>query len=270
MVCDKNFKWYNILVGQTDTSVTSSGQELMDAIKAIFKGGLKALWDLAKACGTDGCPSMRSTGDYAGVTARDEGESLTAKLKADLNVDLLQFHCAAHILTLCLKNAIATLPKHWIPHIRAVYRKFKDDWATVNTPDFWSKLDPGNKVGSSTAKGKKRDVLLSAGKGVTDTNWGLNSLMEGILTEVVATVKKFEITVQPTQHMCGYWIEELESNLKVMFMKPDDEGLEAPAFPEIYTTWRNLMLASDKSDLVDAVDRVGYAFSTVMLSSLKK
>jgi hypothetical protein len=58
-ICTEDFRWFSVLVGQTDTSVTSSAEELCDAVKSVFQGKLEAVLGLIKVLGTDGCAAMR-------------------------------------------------------------------------------------------------------------------------------------------------------------------------------------------------------------------
>ena len=76
--------------------------------------------------GTYGCSAMRSTSDYAGVTAHEDiGERFIAHINRDLFPrKLLAFHSVLHIISLDVQDSIQNLPKNWIKHIRLIYTYF--------------------------------------------------------------------------------------------------------------------------------------------------
>jgi hypothetical protein len=144
--CTPDFQWGMHLVGQTDTSICTTGSSLLDQIKKIFlpRGNL---WDKILLGSTDGCPAMRSTRHYAGVHPRTEGKSLLRYLQdelasrrrgheatSDLNERLMFLHCVAHVLALAFKDACGVLPPHVIPHLRSFHRNFHNQlkqWAEL-------------------------------------------------------------------------------------------------------------------------------------------
>ena len=59
--CTADFEWGYHLVGQTDTSICTTGEELLENIKEVFTTtGREWLYDMILLGGTDGCPAMRS------------------------------------------------------------------------------------------------------------------------------------------------------------------------------------------------------------------
>ena len=47
---------------------------------------------------------------------------------------------------------------------------------------------------------KTRDNLLGRERGIIDTNWGLHSLMSGMLKPVTVYIERLQTTKQPIQH----------------------------------------------------------------------
>lgn len=75
----------------------------------------------------------------------------------------------------------------------------------------WAALDDESIVGNMGAAQKKQSVLLSVGKGVTDLNWLLNSGMLAVLNVHCECVDKFQITLQPVQHMASTGLNKLSN-----------------------------------------------------------
>ena len=69
---------------------------------------------------------MRSTPDYAGVTANEDiDEIFIAFINRDLCPrKLLAFHSVLHIIFLAIQDSIKYLPKNWIKHIILIYTYF--------------------------------------------------------------------------------------------------------------------------------------------------
>ena len=79
-----------------------------------------------------------------------------------------------------------------------------DDSNDSNSEDDmnWSDLFVADDtdIGNPLASKKKHDVLLDKERGITDTNWGLNSLMYGMLTPITVCIERLQTTKQPIQH----------------------------------------------------------------------
>ena len=76
-----------------------------------------------------------------------------------------------------------------------------DDSNDSNSEDDmnWSDLFVADDtdIGNPLASKKKHDVLLDKERGITDTNWGLNSLMYGMLTPVTVCIERLQTTKEP-------------------------------------------------------------------------
>ena len=60
----------------------------------------------------------------------------------------------------------------------------------------WSDLIAADdtETGNPLASKKKQDNLLYRERGITDTNWGLNSLMSGMLKPVTVCIERLQTT----------------------------------------------------------------------------
>lgn len=144
-----DFEWGIHFVGQTDTSICTSGVDLVAAVKQVFvRGGRLWLYNRILVGAVDGCHAMRSTRKYAGLHPRTEGTSFLKLLQEDLAKQrqppgfppvslaalLLFFHCILHILALAFLDALKVLPPHVIPHIlsfHAMYNNSLKGWAEL-------------------------------------------------------------------------------------------------------------------------------------------
>ena len=145
--CTADFEWGLHLVGQTDTSVCTTGEDLHLQVKGIFDKR-PGLFDKILFGASDGCHAMRSTREYAGIHPRSEGESLLTRLQdelaerrtgdaptVDLCAVLMFIHCVCHIIALAFKDACGVLPPHVMPHLRSFHRVFH------NSLKHWSELE---------------------------------------------------------------------------------------------------------------------------------
>ena len=76
-----------------------------------------------------------------------------------------------------------------------------DDGTNDGTNDWSDLFEADNtEIGNPLAPKKKQDKLLDREQGITDTNWGLNSLMTGMLKPVTVCIERLQTTKQPIQH----------------------------------------------------------------------
>ena len=134
--CDNDFNWANFFIGQEDVATDKSGKGCYEAIKkVILKACMEAegeeeaqLWKSIYFSVTDGASAMRSSPLYAGLDAKEDGESVVAQFKKNGKTLMGNLHCICHNLNLALKEAL----KHsklgwsdaWLKHVRAVYNWF--------------------------------------------------------------------------------------------------------------------------------------------------
>ena len=115
MVIMEDFRWACFFVGQKDTSESDGGNAYFNTVKTIYDD--IGLWEKIRSVGTDGCASMRSTPEYAGIDAHGaQGESFVAYAKRDVapDRDPFAFHSVLHIVSLSVGDAIKVLPSWWI------------------------------------------------------------------------------------------------------------------------------------------------------------
>ena len=113
----------------------------------------------------------------------------------------------------------------------------------------------GTGTGNDDAAKSKRDVLLDPVKGITDLNYGLNSLVCSALKPYTLASTQLQTTLQPIQHRVARVLRKLRRS---MLLITND------VFGDKYAAWRDLMLTDvvDKHDLVDAVDAIGKSFAS--------
>jgi len=217
--CTPSFMWGLHLVGQTDTSICTSGADLLTQLKTVF-ASRGSLWDKILFGSTDGCAAMRSTRKYAGLHPRQVGESLLRWLQEDLasrrvgderTVDLcprLMFlHCIAHILALAFLNACAVLPPHVIPHLRSFHRNFHNklkEWSELKDICVELKIDLDRtnalREGGANPINNKRMWRVTQFKSLSPTRW------KDLLRVTVAVIDKWEALVVLRKRRCdaGY------------------------------------------------------------------
>jgi hypothetical protein len=132
--------------------------------------------------------------------------------------------------------------------------------------------DPGDDVfellaydstetGNAGAAKSKRDVLLDPVKGITDLNYGLNSVICSLLKHYTLASTRLQTTLQPIQHRVARILGKLRRSL--LLINDDVYGAE-------YIAWRELMLtdAIGKDDLVAGVDAIGKQFASDIVSGM--
>ena len=119
----------------------------------------------------------------------------------------------------------------------------------------------GTGTGNDDAAKSKRDVLLDPVKGITDLNYGLNSLVCSALKPYTLASTQLQTTLQPIQHRVAQVLRKL---WRSMLLITND------VFGDKYAAWRDLMLTDvvDKHDLVDAVDTIGKSFASDVVKSM--
>lgn len=133
--CDTDFNWGNFFMGQTDVATGKDGAGCYQGVKKVVRKAcldsevdFDKMW--AKICFsvTDGASAMRSTPLYAGLDAKEDGESFVSQFKKDGKPNMGNLHCLCHNLNLALKDALKHSRQNWaddwMRHIRAVYNWF--------------------------------------------------------------------------------------------------------------------------------------------------
>ena len=108
----------------------------------------------------------------------------------------------------------------------------------------------------------RQDKLLCKRTGVTDANWGLDSMIIGVLAGVTELTTCLQTTGQPIQHPIARIILSTRRALKQNFEQVT--GGPDPDYPEVYRKWREAMKnqAVGKDDLVKEMDKLGHIFAT--------
>ena len=85
----------------------------------------------------------------------------------------------------------------------------------------------------------RQDKLLCKKTGVTDANWGLDSMIIGVLAGVTELTTCLQTTGQPIQHRVACIILSTQRALKQNFEQVT--GGTEPDYPEVYRKWRDTM-----------------------------
>ena len=114
----------------------------------------------------------------------------------------------------------------------------------------------------------RQDKLLCKKTGVTDANWGLDSMIIGVLAGVTELTTCLQTTGQPIQHHVARIILSTQCALKRNFEQVT--GGPEPDYPEVYRKWRDTMKnqAVGKDDLVKEIDKLGHIFATKLVDSI--
>ena len=88
--------------------------------------------------------------------------------------------------------------------------------------------DTGNHVAAKS----KQDRLLYKKVGVNDSNWGIDSMMTGMLIDLTVMTTRIQTTGQPIQHCLAREIRRMLRHIKGSFVF--QEGSQEPIFPVVY------------------------------------
>ena len=139
---------------------------------------------------------------------------------------------------------------------------------TGNNEDWYGLFNSDNtNTGEKNVSKNKVDSLLERERGITDCNWGLNSMMIGMLDPVTLCMARLQTTQQPIQHRVARQILKMIRDIERSFVsKPN----ETPEFPPVYSQWRDTMCIPviDKQELVRRIDNISKNVAMNLLKSL--
>ena len=134
----------------------------------------------------------------------------------------------------------------------------------------WSDLfeaDDTN-IGNPLAPKNKQDILLDRERGITDTNWGLNSLMYGMLTPVTVCIERLQTTKQPIQHRLKRELSKMIREIRRNYISEDGNQ---PEYDPVFQEWRKTMMLPliCKEGLVKYLERVSKDVATELVKGLE-
>ena len=121
---------------------------------------------------------------------------------------------------------------------------------------------------NTNAVKSKRDPLLNKERGITDTNWGLNSMMIFILDTVTSCMIKLQITEQSIQHYIAWLLLKMVRVLRRSFISDENTS---PDYPQFYEEWKKSMRdpSINKASLIKNIDVVANNVTKDLLKSLQ-
>ena len=129
MVITEAYDLAMFFAGQTDTAGSESGETNTKQVLTVLNpyGVIEKMEETGAVVGTDGCSSMRSGPEHAGVKARGTvGTSFVARLGVQVSPrKVLTFHSALHITSLTTGDAVmAVMPGAWLKHVQSMSTTF--------------------------------------------------------------------------------------------------------------------------------------------------
>ena len=108
----------------------------------------------------------------------------------------------------------------------------------VNVSLGWSELIEidGTNTGNPFPSKSKCDKLLDPNSGVTDLNWGLDSLMSAFLKPVGCVIKHLQTVGQPIGHRLSRELRKMRRQI-LAFQDLDKES-DHNDYPKPYNAWR--------------------------------
>ena len=103
-----------------------------------------------------------------------------------------------------------------------------DSRASDDENIMWSDLfdaDATNTGKKNTVK-SKQSALLEMSRGITDVNWGFNSMIVGILEPVTKCMTRLQTTHQPIQHNIARQISKMIRDIKRTCLSDNNQNAE--------------------------------------------
>ena len=146
----------------------------------------------------------------------------------------------------------------------------EDSDCSIDSDVSWEEVlnSDNTRTGNPNAVKAKTDPLLEKERGITDTNWGLNSLMICILDPVTSCMIKLQTTGQPIQHRIARLLSKMNRVLNRSFLSDNNES---PEYPQVYEEWRKAMKdpSINKALLVNYMDKIAHNVAKQLLKSLQ-
>ena len=121
----------------------------------------------------------------------------------------------------------------------------------------WSDLFEADntEIGNPLAPKKKQDKLLDREQGITDTNWGLNSLMTGMLKPVTVCIERLQTTKQPIQHRVKRELSKMIRDIRRNYIP---EHCNKPEYDPVFQEWQRTMMMPSlgKEKLVSLLENI--------------